>query len=145
MKQKCLSLCSGNKGFVFALDVAIAAIVVTILLLIANNYTTRTDDSLAKTQAIKTGSDIVALLDHKDILDALDRTQIEQEIRTTLPPQFEMRLEITGTFQENRSIMFETTNFNPESKFIGTGKRIFVFKENDDYYYATAKYWIWYK
>ena len=127
----------GNKGFVFTLDIAIAAFLVITILAAASYYASKGTDPLPRLQMVRTGYDIIAVLDYNEDLASLDTTTIEDSLMEILPPNYEIRLEITGTAPD--SIVIETNEMPEGKKFIATGKRFFVSED----YYETAKFYIW--
>jgi len=163
----------GNKGFVFSLDALIAIIVVIILLTTAYYYIAKSEENkLSNLQMAKIGSDILAVLDYKDMLKPSDLYQlqeIEDKVAELLPANYEIRIEIDHgcVCDDNMSNCndFESTtqckdNFLigtldlPNDRFIATGYRFFVRQSSvtfetvtydDVFHYGRAKYWIWSK
>lgn len=141
MKHRFLRPGFGNKAFIFALDAAIAVSVVAVILFVANYYATTADvNPISDLEMLKVGSDILAVMDNKGVLDSLDEDAIKTEMMGLLPVNYHMRLHINGTFSPN--IMIETTNENPTKGFIGTGERIFV---TQNLKFGKARFWIWLK
>ena len=131
----------GTKGFVFSLDAFVAVLVFAVVLLISGYYVTvLNQDRVPDLQMIKTGQDILAVLDYKGTLDTLDINQIENEVNNILPVNYHMRILITGNFPASPLIM-ETTNENPTDSFVGTGKRVFYNGQSS----AVAQFWVWLK
>lgn len=129
----------GNKGFIFTLDIAIAVFLVITIFLVANYYAVKGTEPLSRLQMVRTGYDLLAVLDYSDALASLDSTIIENALMEILPVNYEIRLEITGTYPN--SIIIETSSISEGRKFVATGKRFFVSGD----YYETAKFYIWLK
>jgi len=127
----------GNKGFIFTLDAAIAVFLVIIISLAANYYAAKGTEPLSRLQMVRTGYDLIAVLDNSGVLVSLDSALIENSLIEILPVNYEMRLEITGTYPDQ--IVIETSSIPEGKKFVATGKRFFV----SGGYYETAKFYIW--
>ncbi len=139
MKKPQLILSYGNKGFIFTLDIAIATFLVIAFLAAGGYYISKGTEPLPRLQMVRTGYDIIAVLDYSGALDSLDRDIINNELIEMLPPNYEMRLEINGTHPS--SIIIETSSIPEGKKFVAAGKRFFV----SGNYYETAKFYIWLK
>jgi len=137
MRKQSWILGYGNKGFIFTLDAAIAVFLVMIIFLAANYYATKGTEPLSRLQMVRTGYDLIAVLDNSGVLVSLDSALIENSLIEILPVNYEMRLEITGTYPDQ--IVIETSNIPEGKKFVATGKRFFVSGD----YYETAKFYIW--
>lgn len=136
MKEQLWNLRYGHKGFVLSLDVAIAVIVVITILIAANQYVNRSDDSLAKLQMIRTGSDIIAILDRENILDTLNSGKIKEEKDAMLPVNYDMRIKINCKD-------VDTLEKVPSKDVVGSSERIFVTINQTDINYCTGRFWIW--
>lgn len=124
-----------KKAFVFTLDAAMAVIVVVTLLLVAHYYVNRTNtESLSKIGMVRTGSDILTVLDNDGTLSTLDENSIATEMNNLLPVNYNMRIMLYCT---NQTLGISTSL--PSRKFVASGKRIIV--ADDDF--CTARYWIW--
>ena len=140
MKTRFYHLNYGNKAFFLALDVALAVIVAVGLLVIANYYVGSSENKLAELQMIRTGSDIITVLDNKGVLDSLDEETIKDELSSLLPPYYNIRIQLYGAFS-SETIIIETESELAEGKFIGRGKRFF--RANGEN--GIVKYQIWSK
>jgi|SRR3989344_2063244 len=143
-----------NKGIIFALDATVAAFL--IIGAIIFSYALMNKESvLPYIQVIRTGSDVLALLDNEGILnDAMEDGEFETEdiseaIEDILPSNYEIRLEI---ILRDASLLSDTTTAigpqKPTDRFIGAGKRFFVIKdEGGDVitHFGVARYWVWLK
>ncbi len=144
-KKLCLNLRSGNKGFILSLDVAVAIFVVFIMLMISAFYVSRgNEEQLSKLQMSRTGADVMAILDYEKTLETLDQDEVASEIKTLLPPNYEMRIMINGTFPA-QIMSVETTTQPPGEQLVVGGRREFVIRNATNEYFATAYYWIWLK
>jgi len=146
MKKQSWNLRFGNKkGFILSLDAAIAVIVVFIFIAVSSYYVAKAnEDPLTRLQMIRAGSDIITLLDHQGIFETLTQTEISDEISSTLPPVYEMRLRVNGTFPQE-ILTVETTNETAGKQFIVSGERNLVLYNETGNYYATVKYRMWQK
>lgn len=129
----------GNKGFIFTLDMTIAVFLVMTILFAATYYTSKVAEPLSRLQMIRTGYDIIAVLDYSGALASLDGNEIKGNLMKILPPNYEMRLAVNGT--DSGSIIVETSEMPEGKRFVGTGKRFFV-SEN---YYGVVKFYVWLK
>lgn len=138
----------GNKGFVFTLDALVAVVVAFILLAVANYYITKSsEDTFADLQMIRTGSDIITILDHIKSLDTLNPAIIEQDLAELLPEKYGIRLELSWEDAETSSPGSTTVGDPlPTKKFIATGKRFFLVTVDEAITdYGMVRYWIWLK
>lgn len=140
IKKQLWNLNSGDKGFILSFDAVMAVFVVLIILIVATFYATRaSEDSLSKLQMIRTGNDILAILDYDGTLETKSAATIEEGLNELLPTSYHMMIEIKGkTFGP---MIIETASEMPTDRFIGSGKR--MFNKNAEYY--IARYWIWLK
>lgn len=138
MKKQSWSLSLENKGLIFSFDIMVAVLLVVVLLLAGTFYAAKSGEySLSRLQMIRTGSDILAILDYDGTLKTLSMPTIEAGINELLPTSYHMRIEIKG--REYGPLIIETTPEAPKDRFIGSGER--VFNKNAEYY--IARYWIW--
>lgn len=144
MRKKSWNSQFGNKkAFILSLDAAIAVVVVFIFLAVSSYYVGKSnEDPLTRLQMIRAGSDIITVLDQQGAFENLTQTGISDEIKTILPPVYEMRLRINGTFPQ-QILTVETTSETLEDKFIVSGERTLVLYNETGNDYATVKYWMW--
>ncbi len=144
MRKKSWNSQFGNKkAFILSLDAAIATVVVFIFLAVSAYYVGKSnEDPLTRLQMIRAGSDIITVLDQQGAFENLTQTGISNEIKTILPPVYEMRLRINGTFPQ-QILTVETTSETLEDKFIVSGERTLVLYNETGNDYATVKYWMW--
>ena len=92
-KKKFLNLHCGNRGIIFTLD-AFIAVIVFVLLLGLSSYYIGLSQGLRDVdlQTIRTGSDILALLDHKNILQTMNVDLIEINRDNVLPDLYDMKI-----------------------------------------------------
>lgn len=140
MKKQLLNSHFGNKAFIFSLDVIIGIMIVSSIFVASTFYIIKAgDESISKLQTIRTGYDVLALLDYQGTLDSLSVETIEIELNQLITINHHMRTKIKCVGQN--PIVVETTNMFPKDQFIGTGKRIFVTNNN----YCIADFSIWLK
>ncbi|MAG08759.1 hypothetical protein CMO89_04745 [Candidatus Woesearchaeota archaeon] len=115
----------GNKAFIFSLDMIMAIIIVMSILIVSTFYITKaSDETVSKLQTIRIGSDVLAVLDYKGVLDTLSVEDIEVELNRILPINHHIRIKVSCNARD--PIIVETTDIFPKERFIGTGKRVFV-------------------
>ncbi len=140
-----------NKGFIFSLDAAIAIVVVMALLIVSTFYVTKAgSESVANLQMIRTGSDILTLLDNNKLLGKLFVSyynnmgmvldDIEIGLNEVLPTNYHMRIKVKC--KDEGTLAIETTGEDPVDKFVGRGKRVFANNEGEA---CIAEYNIWLK
>ena len=107
-------------------------------MLISLFYVTRQDvGSTANIQMLRSGYDVITVLEYTDVLQTLDSDLIETELFNLLPVSYHMRLEVRNGANP---IIIETTTELPQDRFIGSGKRFFVTKQNEA---VMVRFWIW--
>ncbi len=107
-----------NKGFVLSLDASIAAFIAFILIVVSVYYVgLSNEETLSRLQLVRTGSDVVAILDYEETLSSLDKIKIQDEMKTLLPPGYQMRIMINGTFPQ-QSLIAESTTEPPSKKLL---------------------------
>ncbi|MEK6973624.1 MAG: hypothetical protein AABW41_00020 [Nanoarchaeota archaeon] len=139
MKPRFLNSIFGKdrKGIVFTLDVMLGIMVVLIILTFGSVYLSlASDEKLGQLQLIRTGNDILAILDYKAILQSQNETLIYNEMKTMLPPNMDMQILI-----EAPSSATQTTMQPPPKGLIVSGSRVIYINGN----YAKAKYLAWYR
>ncbi|MBI2545683.1 hypothetical protein HYV81_00720 [Candidatus Woesearchaeota archaeon] len=132
-----------KKGFIFSLEMAIAVFIVSSILLFASFYATKqTEDPYLRLQAFRTAEDIVAVLDYNNILTTFNAQSIQDQLTQLLPPNYDMKLTINGTFSENGGYL-ETNQSLPTGTFIASGSRIIV--SSDGNQFGVVTYYVWLK
>ena len=146
MKKQSWNSHSGNKkGFILSLDAAIAVIIVFMFIAVSAYYVGRAnDDPLTRLHMVRAGSDVISILDHQGVFETLTQTEIADEIEVILPPAYEMRLRINGTFPQE-ILTVETTNETSGKQFVVSGEKNLVIYNETGNYFATVKYWMWLK
>ena len=144
VKKKFLNLHCGNRGIIFTLDTFIAVIVFVLLLGLSSYYIGLSQGLRdVDLQTIRTGSDILALLDHKNILQTMNVDLIEINRDNVLPDLYDMKIKVDCKDSSGSSSgSIETSEEILEDKFIGSGKRVFI-KDEDNY--CIARFFIWTK
>ncbi|MBW2989815.1 hypothetical protein KY358_05870 [Candidatus Woesearchaeota archaeon] len=131
----------GNKAFIFSLDALIAVIVAVSLLSASSSYISRSrSEPVSELQAIRIGSDVLALMDYSGALDNLDFERMDLELNRLLPINYHMRIE--AECMEGGPVTAETTDTFPKDRFIGAGSRIFITNASN---YCIADFSIWLK
>lgn len=147
VKNLSLNFKSGknNKGFILSLDVSMAVFIAFILIAVSVYYVgLASEEPLSKLPLVKAGSDIMAMLDYEGILNRMDKIEIQNEMKSLLPPGCEMRILINGTFPDQGFVAESTVN-PPSKTFIVSGMRSFVIQNETKDYFATANYLVWLK
>jgi hypothetical protein len=138
-----LSWSSGSnnkKAFVFTLDVAVAMIIVFALLSTASYFVVKkSQDPFPTLQLVRTGSDLVRLMDYRGLFDNPDQIQISNYLLDNLPPQYEMYIEGHGS---SINCDFISGSNPPHNKAIGSGKEFFMTAGGE---YCTLRYKLWLK
>ena len=145
MRKQFLSLHSGNKAgkkaFIFSLDIIVAVIIVSFVLIVATFYVTKAGgEPVSRLQTTRIGSDVLAMLDHNKTLETLSSGNLEIELNRVLPINYHMRIKVDCIGGEQ--VIAETTDVFPKDRFIGAGKRVFVTNTSK---YCIADYSIWLK
>lgn len=134
-----------SRGYILSLDILIAAFLAFILIIMSTYYTgLSSEEMLSRLQMVRTGNDILAVLDYRDTVDYLDKIKIQDEMKTMLPSGYEMRITINGTFPQ-QSLVAESTKDPPSERFTAGGRRTFVIYNETNEYFATADFLIWLK
>lgn len=130
-----------RKAFIFSLEMAFAVFLVTTIMLVASYYSTKqSDDPFIKLQILRTGEDIVAVMDYNNTLATFNAQNIQTQLDQLLPVNYQMKITINGTFTENGGYI-ETNQTLPTDRFIIAGNRVIV--EPDASGFGVVKYYIW--
>ncbi|MCX6707075.1 MAG: hypothetical protein NT001_02955 [Candidatus Woesearchaeota archaeon] len=118
----------GKKSFVLSLDMFIA-VIITILVMTAaqRNISKAEENSISNAQMISAGSDIAALLDHREVLQTLDENNIESRMNDLLPQNYDMSLKIVV---DDGTVLY-VSNSTPETQLSAAGKRFFTIKDGN--------------
>ncbi len=147
IEQRKLRSLYGNKGIVFTLDAVMAMIVVIILLTFANYYLFKIDQtssSSSNLQVLKTGSDVMKMLDYNKSFQNYNAAIIDADKRFFLQPNYEMRIIINTTDGRN----FDTNQIIPSNRFVGSGSIVMAITDesiSNKINPAIGRYWIWVK
>lgn len=122
------------------------AVVILTIIVSASVYffSTSEEDFLNNLQMVRTGGDIVAVLEKEGSLDTLSQSTIETKINELLPINYAMRLIINSTADASPFII-ETERDIDERNFLTTGKRFFTFEKNNEVHTGSVKYEVWLK
>jgi len=144
-KQSWNSRFGNKKGFILSLDATIAVFIVFIFIAVSAYYAGKAnEDPLTRLQMVRAGSDVIAMLDQQGVFETLTQTEIADEISIILPPAYEMRLRVNGTFPQ-KILTVETTTETAEKQFVVSGERNLVLYNETGNHFATVKYWMWQK
>ncbi|MBI2673406.1 hypothetical protein HYX19_04040 [Candidatus Woesearchaeota archaeon] len=125
-----------------SLDAAIAVVIVSIIVIIATTYITKSNnDYTSRMQLVKLGNDMVAVLDYGGALNTLNSDVISSKMNNILPIGYNMKIRI----ETNSSRIVETIGIIPEDRYVFAGRRLFVITNSTDTSYAKARFWIWNK
>lgn len=92
-----------TKGFILSLDISIAVFVSFILIAVSVYYVSlANEETLSRIQMVRTGSDILTMMDYKGVLDRLSKAEIQNKMKVLLPPGYQMRMIIRGNFPYER-------------------------------------------
>ena len=131
-----------KKGYIFMYD-AIAATIILMTILIIAYSNTRLQDTQEELQMVRTGNDIISILDSAGHLNLMSENQIEDSMYSMLPENYDMNIKVSGNFPQDE---FTVGSEIPTDRFIASGKYLFVISEqNNVKYFANARYWIWLK
>lgn len=132
-----------KKGIAYILDAFLAMVIVSLLFLVIQHVQNGSgEDFTQKLQLARTGSDIVHVLSQDGTLDTLNSAGIEEKIRALLPPQYNMRLKMQGTFLPG-ILVVETNTSSNDNQFIASGSRIVALKAGTSFSFAKAEYEVW--
>ncbi len=138
-----------NKGFILSLDISMAVFIAFILIAVSVYYVgLASEEPLSNLPLVKAGSDIMTMLDYDGTLNRLDKIEIQNEMKALLPPGYEMRIMINGTFPDQGFVAESTPNstaYPLNKKFVVSGMRSFVIQNETKAYLATANYLVWLK
>ena len=129
-----------RKGIVLTIDSIIAITLVAIILITATNYVARSqEDVLPELQSVRTGYDILTLLDNTNSFEDMDMNKLKDNLDGLLTSTYDMKIKlILENGVENETLAQEM----PLDRFIGTGERFFV---TNDIKFGIARFWIWSK
>lgn len=126
-----------KKGIIFTLDVILGTIIVLIVLTFGSVYLSlASDEKLGQLQLIRTGNDILAILDYRAILQSQNETLIYDEMKTLLPMNMDMQILIEASSSATQTVVQP-----PAKGLVVSGSRVIYINGN----YAKAKYLAWYK
>ena len=125
-----------KKGFIFTLDVAISLVLVFSMLLLANYFVVqKTQDPYSNLQVLRTGTDLIIVMEHNGYFENINPTQISQFLNNSLPQRFHMYILSTSGSGCN----FEVGSIPPDDKSVNSGKFYFSSGTN----FCSARYKIW--
>ena len=130
----------GNKGIIFTLDAIAALFIVLTMLLVSAVYMYRTNQELPNMETLRTGYDIITILDYNKTLETLDQNYIQSQMNFLLPSKYDMLINITSTDQ-NLTI----GNNPPTDRFVASGKRFSVIANPNTATLVNVKFFIWLK
>lgn len=127
-----------KKAFIFTLDVAIALVVVFAILFASSFFVVRkSQDPFSNLQLIKTGSDMITIMEYQGYFDEDINTQeISDYIDNNLHSQYKMNIKGTG---DGKPCKFEVGGEPPDEGTVASAKAFF--STNEDY--CSLRYEIW--
>ncbi|MBI5391984.1 hypothetical protein HZB00_03190 [Candidatus Woesearchaeota archaeon] len=138
MKAQHWTLFSGNKGFVFTLDMVIAIFVLLFIATItAFNVSQANEDKLVNVQLTAYMNGALTILDEKGILQTGNSTLISNAFTPMIPAAYDFRLQIV--YKQSPTVILG--NEIPKGTFIGTGKYYFASQTD----LGVAKFFVWRK
>tara|TARA_Y100000310_G_C20075021_1_gene531192 strand:+ start:111 stop:536 length:426 start_codon:yes stop_codon:yes gene_type:complete len=131
-----------KKSIILTIDAIIAITLVTLILLATTNYSIRSHgDFLSGIQLVRSGNDILNLLDSAGDFEEWDAIELHENLNELLSPTYEMKVILTLKNGDSIETISETI---PINRFVGTGERVFVIEEGD-IKFGIARFWIWSK
>ena len=140
IKKRLCNLKFGNKGIVFTLDITVALLIVITILIVSKFYIFKSVNDLPNIETLRTGYDIVDIMNYDKTLQSLNANQIRNELNTLLPSKYDMLIKTT-TNNQNISV----GNPIPNDRFIGGGKIFSIMTNPNNDTYITTNFWIWLK
>ncbi len=129
-----------KKGVILTIDSIIAITLVTVILIAATNYSIRSqEDVLPELQLVRTGNDILNLLDNIGVFEEMNADKLSEDLNILLPATYEMKINLTI---DETSIETDSVEI-PQDRFIGAGERIFVISSEEELKFGIARFWIW--
>jgi len=139
LQQYKLHCPKSKRGIIFTLDAVIAMSIFLLVVIITTFYMAKAgEDKLAKINIYNAGSDALSVIDNKNLLKELDEEEIESELKNILLAKYSMRLQI----RTNNDLSLDIGKQPPVGRFIGSGERFFVTKDNN---FGIARFSIWEK
>lgn len=126
-----------KKAFIFTLDVAVALVVVFSLLMVSNYFVVqKSQDPYSNLQLLRTGTDLIVVMQYKGYFDSPNEAIISQFIEDTLPERFNMYIISNSGGLCN----FEVGSLPPDEVAITSGK--FYFSSGSSFCNAEYKIWL---
>ncbi len=138
MKKLSWSLRFGNKALIFTIDAVAASIIVITILIVCYVYLFRTSSEIPNLSLLRTGDDIITVLEYDGTIKTLNENTISSELNKILPVQYDMQIKI---FPENITI----GNQIPDDRFVASGRRFFVITNETTSSNHYTQFWIWSK
>lgn len=104
-----------KKGFVLTMDVAISITIVGLVLLTVSQL--NIIDAFSELEAKRLATDIVAVLDYRDVLDTYDKSKIEANLSGLVPENLNMSM-IIKRFNSTALISELQINANITENFL---------------------------
>lgn len=129
-----------KRGFIFSLDIAIAVSIVILLLVAAHKHMINSEEQkISNFQMVRTGSDILAVMDNEGTLSLFDINTLEEEISVLLPTQYRMVIKLVSS----DNVVLFAGGAVPHDRFVGTGKRFFIVGSGATLKFGKAEFFIW--
>ena len=112
-----------RKGIILTIDSIIAITLVAIILITATNYVARSEaDVLPELQSVRTGYDILTLLDNTNSFEDMDMNKLKDNLDGLLTSTYDMKIKLILENGVEKEILVQEM---PLDRFIGTGERVF--------------------
>ena len=125
---------------IFTIDAIASLIIVITILVVSYFYILKSVNELPNLESLRTGDDIVKLMEYDGTLKSLNPDLIKNKTYTLLPNKYDMLVRVSSNTQ-NISI----GGTQPNDRFIGGGERYSVITNQTTATYLTIRYWIWLK
>ncbi len=135
----------GNKGIIFTMDAVVALLLVIALLTASYFYLYKSNNVIPNLSVLRTGDDIMALLDYGGYLSNLNQSDIQNVTSSLLSNRHDIFIKITTSNYTSPNQTFLIGNTIPNDRFVGSGKRFGVITNATNATFITSRYWVWLK
>lgn len=138
MNQPSSTLSSvGKRGQVLTFDAALATVLVVIVIAASAHYASVSAiEPAAVLQMVRTGHDVIAVLDAQGFFNRANVTELENELQNSTPVNYNIRLSV-----ENETTSWYVTNSSlPNETLTVSGIRPVVLRDTN---FSIVRFWIW--
>ncbi|HIG93899.1 TPA: hypothetical protein HA234_06915 [Candidatus Woesearchaeota archaeon] len=129
-----------KKGFILTLDLMLGLVIFFMVLFSVLFFVNRQNEfTLADYQLLRTGSDLVTILDNQKRSDDLNPLSLESNLQDLVPANYGLLLRIQGEFDEGNGTI-EVGDEIPLQKVILSGRRV-ALTDNEEYLLITYMVW----